>query len=167
MALAQWRTSYALAAKALALAKSPLAGATVGIKRFSQERDAAKATQVALEMIGGIDTVVKLSDTVVIKPNWVIDHNPKDKNTDSIITHTSVIRVLLDYVCLALDYRGKVVIADAPLQSCNFARLLKLNRAAELVKIYSRKFDDMEFSIVDLRKTVLKSGRTKKHLKSI
>jgi uncharacterized protein (DUF362 family) len=110
--------------------------------------------------------LIQPGQTVAIKPNWVIDRNPKDKNTDSLITHTSVIRVLLDYVCLALDYRGKVVIADAPLQSCNFARLLKLNRAAELVKIYSRKFDDMEFSIVDLRKTVLKSGRTKKHLKS-
>lgn len=104
--------------------------------------------------------------TVVIKPNWVIDYNPLGDNTDSLITHTSVIRILLDYICLALEYRGKVVIADAPLQSCNFDRLLKLNNAADLVKMYSEKYKNIDFSIVDLRKTVLKSGRTKKHLKS-
>jgi len=63
--LATWQSRIALAAQA----KAALAGPTVGIKRFGREQDAAKAVKAALEMIGGIDKVVKSGDVVIIKPN--------------------------------------------------------------------------------------------------
>ena len=45
---------------------------TVAIKRFGDERDAAAAVKVALDMVGGIDRVVKRGDVVVVKPNLAI-----------------------------------------------------------------------------------------------
>ena len=59
----------------------------------------------------------------VIKPNWVMHKNAGGGSEEALITHTSVIRVLIDYVLLALHGRGRVDIADAPLQGCDFASI--------------------------------------------
>lgn len=91
---------------------------------------------------------------VVIKPNWVMHKNPAG-SVESLVTHTSVIRVLIDYVLLALDGRGRVDIADAPLQGCDFAALRRCTRIDELLDLYRAEAQHVEFRVVDLRKTTL------------
>ena len=90
----------------------------------------------------------------VIKPNWVMHVNPAG-STEALITHTSVIRVLIDYVLLALDGRGEVDIADAPLQGCDFAAIKRITRIDELLDVYRAEAPRTEFQVLDLRKTTL------------
>ena len=90
----------------------------------------------------------------VIKPNWVMHVNPSG-SAEPLITHTSVIRVLLDYVLLALDGRGRVDIADAPLQGCDFAALKRTSMIEELLDLYRAEAPRVEFQVLDLRKTTL------------
>jgi uncharacterized protein (DUF362 family) len=97
---------------------------------------------------------IEPGQTVLLKPNWVRDYNPIDPNTDSLITHTSVIRAVIEYVLLALQGRGVVVLADAPLQSCNFENLLAVNRARDLLDLLAREHPNVGFRLVDLRKTI-------------
>ncbi len=70
-ALAAWRAPLALAGEAEAVLLGPPSGPIVSVKRFGEERDAAAAVKSALELIGGIDKVVKRGDVVVVKPNLV------------------------------------------------------------------------------------------------
>ena len=90
----------------------------------------------------------------LIKPNWVMHVNPVG-SPEALITHTSVIRVLIDYVLLALDGRGRVDIADAPLQGCDFAAIRRTARIDELLDLYRAEAPGVEFRVLDLRKTTL------------
>jgi uncharacterized protein (DUF362 family) len=62
--------------------------------------------------------IVRPGDSVVIKPNWVLHRNGGTGGLDSVATHPSVVRAILDYLFLALKGEGTVVVGDAPLQSC-------------------------------------------------
>lgn len=100
-------------------------------------------------------------ETVLLKPNWVKHTNPKNNNSiDELITHSSIVRVMLDYAVKALDGKGKVVLADAPLQSCRFEDLIARVRADELLDLYRARYPKIKFSLVDLRKTVMKQDST-------
>ncbi|MDR3362258.1 MAG: DUF362 domain-containing protein [Desulfovibrio sp.] len=67
--------------------------------------------------------------TVLLKPNMVLHFNAADNspNLDCVITHPSLVRAVLDYVRIALQGRGTIIVGDAPLQSCDYARLCALS----------------------------------------
>lgn len=109
---------------------------------------------------------IKPEMSVIIKPNWVLNYNPIDISIESLITHSSLIRTMIDYILIALNYKGKITIADAPLQMCDFDNLIHKNRTSDLVNLYQSKFPEVIFSIVDFRKTIFKGGRSKVLFKS-
>ena len=92
----------------------------------------------------------------LIKPNWVLHANHRDGSLESLITHTSVIRPVLDYIIHAMQGFGTVDIADAPLQGCELSVLLRRANVEALVAGYRERFPDVTFNILDLRKTTLK-----------
>ncbi len=92
------------------------------------------------------------NNIVLIKPNWVIHENEavKGKNgLECLVTHTSVVKCIIDYVVLALHGTGKIIVADAPVQSCDFGILQRRTRLRELEEFYKNKNINIEF--VDLR----------------
>jgi len=64
--------------------------------------------------------------TVLVKPNMVLSWHPggDDPNLDTMITNPSVVRAVLDYVAIALKGTGTIIVGDAPLQSCDFDKLI-------------------------------------------
>ena len=96
--------------------------------------------------------------SVLIKPNWVLDVNRRG-DMDCLVTHSSVIRPLIDFSLKALGGKGRIVIADAPLQSCNFERLQDHVRMNDLIAEYQEDFPNVEFIVEDWRLTVME--RTK------
>jgi uncharacterized protein (DUF362 family) len=88
---------------------------------------------------------------VVIKPNWVRHWNQSGKGLDCLLTHTSVIEAVLEYV--ALTCPSRIIIGDAPLQSCDFQ---KLRAACQLDSLVSR-FQERGLAVElrDFRRTVL------------
>lgn len=89
--------------------------------------------------------------TVVLKPNFVLSRHKEGKNLFSIITHPSVLRAVADYVWIALQGRGKIIIADAPQYDCNFHELLAATRLDEVVQFYSG-FSGPTVDLRDLRR---------------
>ena len=79
--------------------------------------------------------------TVLIKPNLVYHQNTAEDNMkrgmECLVTHPSVVRCIFDYVYIALKGKGTIIIADAPLQGCDYEKLLKNTG-------YSRLFDHLE-----------------------
>ncbi|MCX6703329.1 MAG: DUF362 domain-containing protein [Candidatus Zambryskibacteria bacterium] len=103
---------------------------------------------------------VKPGQTVLIKPNWVRDRNPLGYDISSLITHTSLIKYVIDFLLVAMEGKGKIVIADAPLQNCNFSNLRKEIRIDELVESVLKKYPDMDIVIEDWRLTTIRSSDT-------
>ena len=102
-------------------------------------------------------------ERALIKPNWVLHANHLDGSIESLLTHTSLIRVLIDYLTLALDGRGAVDIADAPLQGCDFGVLKRRTKIEELLDLYRAQFPGIRFSVIDLRKTTFTPREQRSH----
>jgi len=67
--------------------------------------------------------IIKPTNTVVIKPNFVLSKHDNGGDLFSIITHPSIIRTMVDYVYIALAGKGKIIIADATQMDCDFKEL--------------------------------------------
>jgi uncharacterized protein (DUF362 family) len=97
--------------------------------------------------------------TVVIKPNWVMDHNPLGHGLESLVTHTSLIRHMLYWSAVAMRGTGTVIIGDCPLQGCDFAALARGNRMTDLLGLFARQFPELKVEVQDWRVTVLPARR--------
>lgn len=81
---------------------------------------------------------------VVIKPNLVMHKNKSGQGEACLYTHPSVVAAVLDYTILAMTdesgkFDGKIVIGDAPMQSCDFDRLLNESGYSLLTDYYKKK----------------------------
>lgn len=95
--------------------------------------------------------VVRPGDTVVLKPNFVRDFRESSPDDgECLITHGAVIRAVCDYVYLALNGRGRIVIADAPQNDADFSMVRRLAQLDELIAFYRRQAG-FEIEVYDLR----------------
>lgn len=76
----------------------------------------------AREGKGAFGELIPAGARVLIKPNWVLDHNQSDGGMDPMITHQSVIKAVVRAVLQT--EAAEVVVGDAPIQTCDFAALL-------------------------------------------
>jgi uncharacterized protein (DUF362 family) len=79
---------------------------------------------------------IRPGSRVLLKPNLVRHFHPYGYDTDSLYTHGSILRAVCDYALRALHGTGQVVIADAPLQTCDFAEVTRLSGVQPLVAHY-------------------------------
>jgi len=108
---------------------------------------------------------VRPGDRVLVKPNWVMDRHPAEGRLGvetahaCLVTHTSVLRAVIDYVQIALRGEGRIIIADAPLQGCDFDVLLQRGCVPQLIDHYDRLsarraprgFSPLSVEVKDLR----------------
>ena len=122
--------------------------------------DAANYGQAGWNPLGAY---LRPGQRALLKPNWVLHANHLDGSIESLLTHTSLIRAILDYLVLALDGRGAVDIADAPLQGCDFNVLKERARIEELLDLYRAQFPGIRFTVIDLRKTTFTPSDKRSH----
>lgn len=97
--------------------------------------------------------IVCPGSTVLIKPNMVKHQNDTPGNgTECLYTHPSLVRAVVDYVLIAQKGKGRVMIADAPVQSCDFKTLYTDSGYGSMVDFYDRQGIKIEF--YDLRKEI-------------
>lgn len=113
---------------------------------------------LGLSRENSFSSYVKPGQTALIKPNWVRDHNPLGHNIDSLITHSSIIKYLIDLLVTAMDGNGRIIIADAPLQNCNFDNLKKQTRIEEVIANAQKDYPNMEILLEDWRITTMESS---------
>ena len=88
---------------------------------------------------------------VVLKPNWVLHENKSGQGIDCLLTHTTLIEAVLEYVALAQP--RSVVIGDAPVQGCDFNALRQVCRLDATVKAFAAR--GLDVALVDFRRTLL------------
>ena len=97
------------------------------------------------------DDIISPGNTVLIKPNWVDNKNKTNPDDLScLVTNPAVVRAVIDYVIIALKGTGKIIIADAPMQSCDLQDLLEKTGYNRLFDFYRNA--GVNIQIFDLRK---------------
>lgn len=94
-------------------------------------------------------SIIKPGDKVLLKPNMVL-HELQKGQQDILTTHGSIIRAVVDYVFIALNGKGSIIIADAPVQSCDFEKVVENLGLMEIVKFY-KKNKNFEIKVIDFR----------------
>lgn len=95
--------------------------------------------------------IVRPGETVVLKPNLVREFRESSPDpADCVVTHGAVIRAVADYVHIALNGRGRIVICDAPHNDADFAALRRITGLDELQASY-RSRANFEIEVCDLR----------------
>jgi uncharacterized protein (DUF362 family) len=93
---------------------------------------------------------VEPGQQVLIKPNFVLDFHGFGWPLESVITHGSIIRPVLDYVLLALKGEGTVRVGDAPLQSADFGKICQLSGLNAVLDFY-RGRSAVKVEVADFR----------------
>lgn len=109
---------------------------------------------------------IKPGNKVVIKPNWVRDFNQIDPDISGLVTHPSILRVIIDYCLIALKNQGEIVFGDAPIQLTDFEALTNKLGIRQLLEFYKGK-TSVGIVLKDFRreiKTYDKSGSIKEHI---
>lgn len=94
--------------------------------------------------------LIKQGETVFIKPNMISEKHKLNTDWDYVITHGSVIRVILDYVFLAMRGKGRVVIGDAPQTDSNYSKIIELIGLREIREVYN-SYPDFEIHLINLQ----------------
>ncbi len=105
-----------------------------------------------------LGALVRRGGRVVLKPNFIRHWNPTQGAThESVVTHGSVIRALLDYATLAVGADGSVALAEAPQQDCDWARVTQLAGLPEIQAFYEDALS-RDFEAIDLRREAVETA---------
>lgn len=95
--------------------------------------------------------IIKPGSSVLVKPNWVLHENFSGQGNDCLVTHPNFILAVLKEVFRCAP--GRVVVGDAPVQGCQFDRLVTPQWRKEVERIATCPVE-----ILDFRRTILKPG---------
>lgn len=99
--------------------------------------------------------LIEINQTVLLKPNFVTHRNYGEKrgitDLDSLTTHGSILRVVLEYVCKGLNGSGKIIIGDCPLQGSDWDKIIKNVGIEKVVENVNKRFPNIEIIIKDYR----------------
>lgn len=80
-----------------------------------------------------MSAVVQPGDTVLIKPNMITHKPTTNESWETVITHGSILRAVSDYVCIALNGRGRILITDGPQEDSNIEKIKKRLGISEII----------------------------------
>jgi len=125
---------------------------------YAATRAALRAQGLDRERFGTPDwnplgDLVGRGGSIVLKPNFIRHWNPLEpdgESVESVITHGAILRCMVDYALLAAGPEGKVTVAEAPQQDCDFERIRVLAGLDALLTHVRSIGRDIE--IIDLRR---------------
>lgn len=102
------------------------------------------------------ERLIKEGNTVLIKPNLVLEKNHGGFGEECLYTNPSLVAAVIPYVLKALKGKGKIIVADAPVQSCDFEKLINNSGYKDLVDYYNKKNQNINIELKDLRGLISK-----------
>jgi uncharacterized protein (DUF362 family) len=110
-----------------------------------------RASLAALELPDGF---VRPGDRVVLKPNWVKEHDERTPGPNAwqhVVTHPAVIEAVAAWAAAQMDGRGSVTICDAPQTDSSFAKLREYCGLDAMVCRLGSRYAGITFALLDLR----------------
>ena len=97
-----------------------------GVEHYGDAAAVQSLVTKALIALGLPSDYVKPGDRVVLKPNWVKEHDerkPGPNQWEHVVTHPAVIEAVIRWVAGRLQGRGSITVCDAPQTDSSFATL--------------------------------------------
>ena len=119
--------------------------------------DAAAVSALVERTIAALDLpedFIRPGDRVVLKPNWVKEHDERHPGPDQwehVVTHPAVIQAVVRWVAPRLKGQGSVTICDAPQTDSSFAKIREYCGLDEMVDRCRAEFPGTEIQLLDLR----------------
>ncbi|MGV7223011.1 MAG: DUF362 domain-containing protein [Nitrospinales bacterium] len=101
--------------------------------------------------------IIKPGMTVFLKPNTVRHFHVDGGDVLSVIVHASIVRPILDYVCIALKEQGKIIIGDSQVIFGKFDEAYDAAQISDLLDWY-RNQTSIPIECFDLR--IVRGTRT-------
>ncbi|HTG44552.1 MAG TPA: DUF362 domain-containing protein, partial [Verrucomicrobiae bacterium] len=92
--------------------------------------------------------------TIVLKPNWVKEHDERKPGPDQwehVVTHPAVIEAVSAWVATRLQQGGKIIICDAPQTDSSFRKLAEYCGLEKMIERLRARFPGVEIRLLDLR----------------
>jgi uncharacterized protein (DUF362 family) len=129
---------------------------TVSVYRGSASyvSEVSGSVATAIEMLGLRPDFIPAGANVVLKPNWVKEHDerfPGPNQWEHVVTHPSVIEGVIAWVAPKLNGTGSITVCDAPQTDSSFAALREYCRLDEIVARSRTKFPGVRIVLLDLR----------------
>src|SRR6185436_20896113 len=88
--------------------------------------DIHRMVSQSLEALSLPTDFIRSGDNVVVKPNWVKEHDeryPGPNQWEHVVTHPAVIEAVTRWVAEKLQGRGAITLCDAPQTDSSFSTL--------------------------------------------
>lgn len=128
--------------------------AWAGPENYSDPAAVTRLVAEALAALGLPESFVGPGDRVILKPNWVKEHDERRPGPDQwehVVTHPAVIEAVLRWVAPRLQGRGSIVVCDAPQTDSSFARLRAYCRLDAMIEQCRAAFPGLTMELLDLR----------------
>jgi uncharacterized protein (DUF362 family) len=117
---------------------------------FALKIDGYNKESIFRALPDGLFHCIKPGQTVVIKPNWVLQHHQTHEDEwEQIITHPDVITAVFEKIITFLSGSGKIIIIDGPELNANFDLILQHYPVSYWRNLASE--NNIELEIIDLR----------------
>ena len=125
-----------------------------GVDRYD-DLDAVRAlVDEAIKTLNLPDDYVRPGDRVVLKPNWVKEHDerhPGPAQWEHVVTHPAVIEAVIRWVAGRLNGDGSIVVCDAPQTDSSFSTLSAYCGLDEMIERCRAVFPGPKIELLDLR----------------
>jgi len=112
-----------------------------------------RLVEQTLDSLGLPADFIRPGERVVLKPNWVKEHDerhPGPNQWEHVVTHPSVIEAVVHWVAVRLGH-GSITICDAPQTDSSFAKLREYCQLDKLVERCRATYPKIQISLLDLR----------------
>jgi uncharacterized protein (DUF362 family) len=125
-----------------------------GSKNYADPAETISMVACSIDMLCLDEEFVRPGDKVVLKPNWVKEHDeryPGPGQWDHVVTHPSVIEGVIAWVAPRLQGSGSITVCDAPQTDSSFAALRKYCDLDSMIARCRAKWPDLKIELLDLR----------------
>src|SRR5262245_81735 len=128
--------------------------AFLGPKDYGDALAIAGLVRQSLAALALPNDFVQPGDRVVLKPNWVKEHDerrPGPNQWEHVVTHPVVIETVTRWAAEKLRDCGAITICDAPQTDSSFTKLAEYCGLPQLVERCRKDFPGVKIALLDLR----------------
>lgn len=98
-----------------------------------------------------LSDVIKIGNSVLIKPNWVLNYNQSNHGMECMITQPELVLAVAKEIVKTKP--GKIIIGDSPIQGCFFSKEISDQFLRSLQEISK----NIDVTLIDFRRIKMKS----------
>ena len=125
-----------------------------GPQNYEDPAAILQTTHACLDALELPPDFIRSGDRVVLKPNWVKEHDerhPGPNQWEHVVTHPHVIEAVIRWVGPRLQGKGSITICDAPQTDSSFATLRRYCDLDAMVSRCAKDFPGVRIALLDLR----------------